>query len=61
MNLDELRENKNATVVLHPEADYDGQRVNVRDFEYVYMLGNTRKVPSGAIRITHNDLMTLLE
>lgn len=40
-------------MILHPETEYEGEKLNVRDFECVYMLGHTRKVPAGAVRITH--------
>lgn len=61
MGIDELTPNKSAIVVLHPDTEFHGDMLNVRDYECVYMLGYTKNVPSGSVRINQNDLMELLE
>lgn len=42
--------------MLHPDMEFNGQNMPVREFESVYMLGNTNKVPSGTVRIDKKDL-----
>ena len=58
---DELTPNKSAIVVLHPDTEFNGDMLNVRDYECVYMLGNTKNLPSGSVRINQTDLLELLE
>lgn len=55
VELEELQ--PNSIVVLHPEVEYEREKLKADDYECVYMLGHTRKVPTGAIRITHDDLL----
>lgn len=45
---------------MHPNSDYIGYNVPVRDFDGVYMLGNTGRVPGGVVRFDSKDLLEIL-
>ena len=59
--IEELKPNSAAIVVLHPDSYGKEKVIKVRQYECVYMMGKTSNVPPGSIRITQHDLFQLLE